>query len=274
MKKILLLTDPSNGEIEDQMITDYLQKFYEVTISYFDNIPEPLEVYNGIIIRNTWPNIEEKYPSYRQFKTNFRELAKQKNIKLYNSSDGSGDMAGKKDYIVELFKNDYPVIPSIDSINDLGFLPQCDKFLIKPKNGASSFGVRTINLDELYRLQNTENLLIQPKYDYIGEISFYFVDTQFIYSTIFKPSKIPNWPEPEIYYPNKDELLFAEKFVAWNKLTNGIQRVDALLLKNNSLLLLELEDDSPYLSLPEINLELRNNFLNALNISIKKYFDL
>ena len=65
-------------------------------------------------------------------------------------------------------------------------------------------------------------------------------------------------------------LEFAQKFIEWNNLNHGIQRVDACRTEGNELLLVELEDLNPYLSLLEISDELRNKFVDSLKNSLRK----
>jgi len=268
-KSILFLTDVTNGETEDLITTSYLQRKYDVTISYLDNIKPIEDKFDLIIVRDTWPCDHEKSKSYNTIKNDFQVRARQKGLKVYNSLDASGDMAGKK-YLLDLFKKKYPVIPTINSIKDIKLLPKVNAYLIKPFGGFSSIGVQTLTLKELIKL-NPKNYLIQPKYNFKFEISFYFVDSKFMYCLIFEPSKIPSWPEPKLYNPAKKELDFAKKFVSWNKMRTGIQRIDAIMLKNNTLLLLEIEDDSPYFSLTEINEKLQNKFLANFEHSISNY---
>ena len=55
------------------------------------------------------------------------------------------------------------------------------------------------------------------------------------------------------YVPTEEDLAFAERFIEWNNLDWGIQRVDACRSKQGELLLVELEDLNPYLSLLELS---------------------
>lgn len=268
-KSILLLTDLTNGESEDFILSKYLQKEYDVTISSLGSINSLWKKFHLIIVRDTWPHDEKKFKKYNELTESFRIRAKKKKLKVYNSLDGLGGMCGKN-YLLELSRKKYPVIPSIDSIKNINLLPKTKKYLIKPKDGFSSSGIKILTLNELMKL-NPKGYIIQPKLEFRYEISFYFVDSKFMYCLIFKPSKIPSWPEPRLYNPTKKELNFARKFVSWNKLTRGIQRIDAIALKDNSLLLLEIEDDSPYFSLTEVNKKLLEKFLGKFGQSIKKY---
>ena len=50
-------------------------------------------------------------------------------------------------------------------------------------------------------------------------------------------------------------------FIDWNTIDKGIQRVDACRAKDGRLLLVELEDLNPYLSLLEVNDQTRDLFM-------------
>ncbi|MBN1160084.1 MAG: hypothetical protein JXA43_02500 [Candidatus Diapherotrites archaeon] len=270
-KSILFLTDLTNGETEDLLLVDHLKKKFDVTVSYFDKI-EPIEDnFDLIMIRDTWPSDEQKHEHYEKIKNEFLSRAKAKNLKLYNDFNASADRYGK-DYLVELFKKGYPVIPTVDSLKDINKLPKSEQYLIKPKHGFSSAGVKVLTCPELKKLKGS-NIMIQPKLEFKYEISFYYVNKEFMYCLIFEPSKFPLWPEPKLFNPSKEDLTFAKKFVSWNKLENGIQRIDAVRLLDGSLLLLEIEDDSPYFSLTEINEELKDKFLEAITASIERYLN-
>lgn len=53
----------------------------------------------------------------------------------------------------------------------------------------------------------------------------------------------------------------ASKFIRWNSIRNGIQRIDACRTKDGQLLLVELEDLNPYLSILELDEPTREQFV-------------
>ncbi|MFD1775861.1 hypothetical protein [Paenibacillus rhizophilus] len=59
-------------------------------------------------------------------------------------------------------------------------------------------------------------------------------------------------------------------FNEWNNLDWGIQRVDACRTKQGELLLVELEDLNPYLSLLELTPDIRQRFVESLKHSLQK----
>ena len=77
----------------------------------------------------------------------------------------------------------------------------------------------------------------------------------------------PREGDPTTYTMTRKE--FAEKFITWNGIKNGIQRVDACRTKDGKLLLVELEDLNPYLSILEVDEKTREKFMNDLIKSLK-----
>jgi hypothetical protein len=192
------------------------------------------------------------------------EAAKQKGVPTFNSLDGKADMKGKQ-YLLDLFAHGFPVIPTIDKISDLNLLPQSEQYIIKLKNGADSIGMEKVSRKEMNET-DLKNKLVQPFIDFEYEVSFFFINDTFQYA-LYAPSKDKRW-ELRVYEPSTEDLAFAQKFIAWNKMKRGIQRVDACKLKDGSLLLVELEDLNPFLSLDALTIEARDkfvgNFITAL----------
>ena len=106
------------------------------------------------------------------------------------------------------------------------------------------------------------DILIQPAIDFEYEVSFYFINDKFEYA-VYAPNKKERW-KLERYVPSAEEIEFAKRFIGWNTIENGIQRVDACKTKDGQLLLVELEDLNPYLSLLELNKETVEIFINDL----------
>lgn len=63
------------------------------------------------------------------------------------------------------------------------------------------------------------------------------------------------------YAESSEDRHFAEKFIQWNPMRHGIQRVDACRTKDGQLLLVELEDLNPYLSIQLLEEQKRQAFL-------------
>ena len=72
------------------------------------------------------------------------------------------------------------------------------------------------------------------------------------------------------YVPTEEDLAFAKRFIDWNNLNWGIQRVDACRSEQGELLVVELEDLNPDPSLLELSEETRQNFVEAMKKSLQK----
>jgi hypothetical protein len=268
MKKILFVTDlyyEAKGRLyydEDLFLTSKLRENFKLVIRNPKDMNDFIDDYDLTVFRNAGP-VSNFQNEYRLFK----EKVKLHNLKTYNSFNGKADMNGK-DYLIELTDKNYPVIKTIDNLNYIDKLPHVNKYVIKPKDGADSIGMKFLSKEELYKNINLDdkNTLIQPLINFKYEVSFYFIDKEFQYA-LYAPDKNKRWELKE-YAPTKEDLEFAQKFIEWNNLNHGIQRVDACRTEGNELLLVELEDLNPYLSLLEISDKLRNKFVDSLKNSL------
>ena len=144
-------------------------------------------------------------------------------------------------------------------------LPESDKYVIKPKDGADSIGLEFLTKEELFS-RELNNMLIQPAIDFEYEVSFYFINDTLEYA-LYAPDKTKRW-ELEKYDLTEYDEYFAKKFIDWNDIENGIQRVDACRTQDGKLLLVELEDLNPYLSILELDCETREKFLNDFIVAL------
>ncbi len=110
---------------------------------------------------------------------------------------------------------------------------------------------------------------MQPHVDFAYEVSFYFVDHHFQYA-LHTPDPAARW-RLEPYLPTSADLDFARRFVEWNTLGHGIQRVDACRAPGGELLLVELEDLNPYLSLDALDDATRDAFVAAMTASLHRF---
>ncbi|MGG6231517.1 hypothetical protein [Tenacibaculum sp. SDUM215027] len=269
MKRILYITDlfyKANGRNyyeEDLFIISKLKKHFNIIIGHPQQAIENLHIADLIVYRNTGAVL-----GYENYYRKFVSEVKKQNIHTFNSFDGKADMVGK-DYLMELTQLDFPVIPTVENISDLKLLGNPEQYIVKLKNGADSIGMEVLNKNELERT-NLENKIIQPFVNFEYEISFYYINQEFQYA-LYAPDKSKRWELEEIAVTSKD-LEFANKFIEWNTLSQGITRVDACRLKNGSLLLVELEDLNPFLSLQRASKSSQNlflnNFTNTLNTII------
>lgn len=258
--KILIITNTSNEEIEEDIwIADTFAKdANEVAIVNMD-YPEQLDdIYDVFIRRNTWYSDESKVSDYYKQSNKLTKRLKSKNLCIINFN-GVFDGKGKK-YLCDLWDKNYPVVPSVDSISKIDKLTQSNYYILKPIN--SYDGVGQIKLEkERIKEKFSEDYIVQPYLNFVSEIQFYFIGTKFEYALEFKPSKVPIYPDAEIYYYNQEELEMAKSFAELNKDLCGIQRIDFMKLSDGKLLLLEIEDTSPYLDLDRVSKKQREKFL-------------
>ena len=269
MKKILYLTDlcyqakGRNYCEEDIYITGQLKEKFDVVLCH----PQCAESFEDsadlIVFRNTGG--VSGFPSVYDA---FVKRVRAKKLPTFNTFTGKADMCGKQ-YLIDLTKAGFPVIPTADSLRDIGFLPETDRFVIKPKDGADSIGLEFLTRAELESRQLTDGTtLIQPAVDLEYEVSFYFINDIFEYA-LYAPDKAKRW-ELKSYPYTEDDIAFAKRFIEWNTIKRGIQRVDACRTKDGRLLLVELEDLNPYLSLLEVDAQTRAQFMQDFVAALEK----
>jgi hypothetical protein len=246
---------------EDIFLTGELKESFNVTICHPLHT-EPFEAHAELVMmRNSGPVIYYKHA----FDAFVARVTSQK-INTYNTFDGRGDMKGK-DYLLQLTQVGFPVIPTINTLADIGLLPANSKYVIKPLEGADSIGLKTVEHDALPNIK-LENEIVQPYIDFEYEVSFYFIDSVFQYA-LYAPDKTKRW-NLENYKPTEEDLAFSQRFVDWNTMSRGIQRIDACRTKEGNLLLVEIEDLNPYLSLDLLDDATRKKFVENLILSLKK----
>lgn len=249
---------------EDIFLTSRLREDFDTALCHPRDAAALLDGFDMAVIRNSGPVLHYQ-EAYDAFCARAREL----DARVYNPLTGRGDMAGKQ-YLVDLSRAGYPVIPTVDRVADLGLLPGADGYVIKPKLGADSVGLRFVRTPELSAELSRETdgtQLIQPRIDFRYEVSFYFVDHDFQYA-LHAPHPERRWVlEP--YGASAADLEFARSFVEWNTLDHGIQRVDACRTADGELLLVELEDLNPYLSLDRVAEPVREAFVTRMKASLR-----
>ncbi|WP_329458038.1 hypothetical protein [Streptomyces sp. NBC_01497] len=213
-----------------------------------------------VLVRNSGPVLD-----YRAAYDAFRTEAAARRTRVVNPLTGRGDMAGKG-YLVELTRAGFPVIPTVDRAADLALLPDAEEYVVKPVDGADSLGLSFVAPGALAAVDLT-GMLVQPRIPFRYEVSFYFVDRDFQYA-LHTPDPGRRW-ELTAYEPSTEDLAFARRFVEWNAIDHGIQRVDACRAPDGALLLVELEDLNPYLSLDLVEASVREAFTDRLAVSLR-----
>jgi hypothetical protein len=244
---------------EDIFLTSRLRADFDLALCHPRDAAALADGFDAVVVRNSGPVL-----AYQEAYDAFRERALRNGTRVYNPLSGKADMAGKQ-YLLDLTAAGYPVIPTVDRAEDLDRLPATDRYVVKPRLGADSIGLRIVPADEV-RDHIDGHVLVQPCVDFAYEVSFYFVDHDFQYA-LYAPHTDRRWAlEP--YRPTPGDLDFAGRFIRWNALGHGIQRVDACRAPDGALLLVELEDLNPYLSLDALDDEGRDAFVTAMKASL------
>jgi hypothetical protein len=266
MQTILYLTDlyyEAKGRKyyeEDLFITSKLKEHFNILIGNPQQAISYINCADLVVFRNTGVVLE-----FSDYFKKFVEEVSKNNILIFNSFDGKADIKGK-DYLLTLTKLGFPVIPTIDKLTELSALGQPEKYMVKIKDGADSIGMEILTKEELFNIE-LENKLIQPFLDFEYEISFYYLNDEFQYA-LYAPDKNKRWELKEIEAKPED-IVFANKFIEWNNMQHGITRVDACKLKDDSLLLVELEDLNPFLSIELLSKKKQEKFISRLIKTLK-----
>lgn len=199
--------------------------------------------------------------------------------KLANNLSLKGDVRaeGGKLHLLELTaQGGYPVIEAHLVGAFLDAPPQADAALmIKPLNGADSVGLRRVEgATELRAIADAEpavrdTFIVQRLVEFEYELSFYFVGATFVYA-LRTGGPSGRWqlvPHTEASSGGtwEADLAFARRFLRWNGESRAVVRVDGVReTASGQLLLMEIEDYNPYLSLAELSEATRERLVDAL----------
>ncbi|MFJ3230923.1 hypothetical protein [Streptomyces sp. NPDC086787] len=247
---------------EDIFLTSRLAAHFDLALCPPTAAAALMDGFDAVVVRNSGPVLAHQ-EAYRAF----RDHALATGARVYNQLTGRADMAGKQ-YLIDLTEAGFPVIPTVDRAEDLHRLPAAERYVVKPRLGADSIGLEIVLADRLPDLAD-RTVLVQPYVDLAYEVSFYFVDHDFQYA-LHAPDPARRW-RLERYDPTADDLEFARRFIDWNAIEHGIQRVDACRAPDGRLLLVELEDLNPYLSLDALTPETRDAFVVAMTESVHRF---
>ncbi|MBF6049780.1 hypothetical protein GO001_32135 [Streptomyces sp. NRRL B-1677] len=273
--RVLYVTDlayPARGRRycdEDIFLSSRLREDFDIALCHPLDAAALMDAFDAVVVRNSGPVLH-----YQAAYDAFARRAAEGGVRVYNQLTGKADMAGKQ-YLLDLTAAGFPVIPTVDRAEDAGRLPAADEYVVKPKLGADSIGLRFVLREELADLSygpgSSGSVLVQPRIRFRYEVSFYFVDDAFQYA-LHAPDPARRW-ELVPYEPTAEDLAFAQRFVDWNGIEHGIQRVDACRTPEGELLLVELEDLNPYLSLDLVDPRTRDAFVDAFKAALHRLLE-
>ena len=162
---------------EDLWLTGLLKDYFDVVLCYPVNSESFEKDVDLIIFRNTGG-----VSGFKDVYEAFVKRVKTRHLKTFNEFTGKADMMGKQ-YLLDLNTAGYPVIPTVDTMEDICKLPDATKYVIKPKDGADSIGLEFLLREELEARELAPGtMLIQPMIDFQYELSFYFINDKFEYA--------------------------------------------------------------------------------------------
>jgi hypothetical protein len=246
---------------EDRDLSSRLGESFDVRTCLPTEAVALMSDFDVVVVRNSGPVLThpEAYAA-------FRDRALTTGQPVYNELTGKADMLGKQ-YLLDLHAAGYPVIATVASAHRLEELPPSEEYVVKPLLGADSTGLYTASAAQL-AATDPAGVLIQPLVDIAYEVSFYFVDHTFVYA-LRTPDARRRW-DLEPYAPDADDLAFARRFIDWNDIDHGVQRVDACRTTDGELLLVELEDLNPFLSLDRTTPGAREAFVRELTAAVRR----
>jgi hypothetical protein len=250
---------------EDLFLADRLSDNWEVALASPAVAIDLLSTRSvqACLIRNAWPSRE----FHREFGI-MESLSHYLDVDFYNPfAPGCRGPVENKTYLHNLFQQQCPVIPSFldaGSMLTAGH-DKSEVILAKPIAGCSSEGIVQTLLGEA----PPGAYIYQPVVAFSHEESFYFIDGEFAYAMKSSgPSMENRWDLTE-FTPTAEDVAWAARFVAWNRLPYGLQRIDACRLKEGaSLLLMEIEDSMPWLSLFDLSEARRERVVDLLKGSL------
>lgn len=244
---------------EDIDLSARLGGDFDVAICHPSAAGRLLDRFDVVVVRNSGPVIHDM-AGYEAF----RAATRSSGVAVFTDLRGKADQIGKQ-YLLDLFDAGYPVIPTVDDLGELDRLPTVQDLVVKPRFGADSVGLEFVTREDLPTL-DLQGRLLQPRIDFAHEISFYFVDRTPQYA-LFAADPAARW-RLEPYAATRADWDFAQRFVDWNEVEHGIQRVDACRTREGELLLVELEDLNPYLSLDLVDEATRDGFVQSMTRSL------
>lgn len=266
---LLLVTDPDYpaagrdyGAEDRWLVGELARRGARVRTVSPHRLLEALDGAELVLVRNSGP-----VARYAETWQRFRAAAGARGLRVYNELTGKGDARGKQ-HLVELHALGMPVIPTVVGPEAPHGLPVAASYVVKPLDGADSHGLQVLAATELGETDLGGTVVVQPHLDITAEVSFHFVDDEL--SHVLETRRpAGRWDLVEVR-PTDADVALARRFLEWNDVRHGIQRVDACRTSDGRLLLVELEDLNPWLGLEHLDEGGRRRFVDLLVSALRR----
>lgn len=267
MTRLLFVTNLRHEDRgEDLFLAERLAREWSVTIADANDAARIAEAggYDIAFIRNAWPSFEFD-PAFAALEARVRDGK----LKTYNPPSDSRGFHEDKTYLLRLYESDFPVIPTFASAAAIRAAREswAERAVYKPLNSCSGIGLMAGPADEL----PVSDGIYQPWVEFQHEVSLFFIDNEFAYA-LRSASHSERWNLVE-FEPSAEDIAWAKRFVVWNKLPYGIQRIDGGRTVGGCLLLTEIEDFLPCLSLNALGIERREQVVASLLSSVRNHLN-
>ena len=259
MKKIALLTTENLGDhiLDEDRLEKALENYSDVRSEYLPwSSDANWSDYDMVVIRTTWDYTQK----HKEFLKALNKIS-QSGAKLFNSYELVSWNVDKI-YLRTLSEKGVSTVESL-YFDEPDFIEKAksfksDRFIVKPRIGASSEGINFVNLSELESIQKVhaekQTHFVQPfiKEIHQGECSYFFFNGEYKYA-IRKTPKDGDFRVQEeyggiitVHEPGEQELKEAKKTVdAVEEFKPLYLRVDAVLTEQGQWKLMELEAIEP-----------------------------
>lgn len=279
-QRISYMTNLQNENPEEDRFLGEKLSEKGMDVQFFHPVDWKQALYNKpdlVVIRNIW-DFWDYMPSVQAMIKGIKDSG----VKSYNPITAKAAMQGKM-YIPELWQQGLPVVPTVTNVHNIDLLGKQDMYTIKPLWGEDAMGLDFLSASELTDTfaknpEKLEGMLIQPEIDILTELSFYFISNNGK-AELFNATSTNEYPVGHKFVrtqrwdlnhiePDAQAIYVARQFADWNAMPYGIQRIDLFRTRQGNLLMNEVEDLDPFLSLlnKETPEAARNDF-------VKKFVD-
>ena len=264
---LLLVTDLAHEDRgEDLFLAERLARDRDVAV-VGPEIAAKLVAGGGhrlLLVRNAWPS--------RLHAGAFAFLeaeARAGRIAIHNPPSRTRGLREDKGYLVDAWRDlGRRAIPTWrDHAGAADALRGTPDSIFKPFDGCSGIGIATGHVSGF----PTSGGIYQPRLAFRHEASLFYVDGLFAYAL-----RTGDGPDAERwdltpFEPSAEDLDWGRAIVDWNGQPYGIQRIDGLRLADGALLLNEVEDFMPFLSLEALGAAARDAAVERIAASVSRW---